>query len=211
MGREATLEARGLRRELEGRVLFEGLDLELARGEVLCVRGPSGAGKTQLLRQLAGLDAFEGAALRLDGRDAAAWGAQAWRAEVQYVPQVAPSFEGTPRAFAERVARLAAQAGREGDDPLELARGWRLAEEIWDAEWRSLSVGERQRALLAVFVARRPRVLLLDEPTAALDPDSVAAVEESLARATCVWVTHHPAQAERVGTASLELEGARDA
>ncbi len=203
--------ARGLRRSIAGRTLFEDVSLELATGEVVAVRGPSGVGKTQLLRQLAGLDPLESGELSLDGRGPEEWGPQAWRAEVQYVPQVAPVLAGTPREFAASVSRLRVQRGREGDEPLELARAWGLGEAEWDKEWRSLSVGERQRALLAVLLARRPRVLLLDEPTASLDPGSVGAVEASLAASTCVWVTHHADQAARMATRVLELGGRRDA
>jgi ABC-type multidrug transport system ATPase subunit len=199
--------ARGLRRSIPGRTLFEDVQLELVEGEVLAVRGASGAGKTQLLRQLAGLDPLEAGELRLDGRTPDEWGAQAWRAEVQYVPQVAPPMAGTPREFAASLARLRVQRKREAGDPLELASGWGLSATEWDKEWRSLSVGERQRALLAILLARRPSVLLLDEPTASLDPGSVEAVEQSLAASTCVWVTHHPEQAARMATRVLTLGG----
>ena len=203
--------ARGLRRSIPGRTLFEGVSLELKTGEVVAVRGASGVGKTQLLRQLAGLDPLEAGELSLDGRGPEDWGAQAWRAEVQYVPQVALVLAGTPREFAASLARLRVQRAREGEEPLDLARAWGLRESEWDKEWRSLSVGERQRALLAVLLARRPRVLLLDEPTASLDPESVGAVEESLAASTCVWVTHHADQAARMATRVLELGARRDA
>ncbi len=203
--------ARGLRRSFPGRTLFSELDLELAEGEVVAIRGPSGAGKTQLLRQLAGLDPLEAGLLELEGRTPEEWGAQAWRAEVQYVPQQAPVLPGTPREFAASLTRLRVQRERAGDDPLELAATWGLSASEWDQPWRSLSVGERQRALLAVLLARRPRVLLLDEPTASLDPESVGAVESSLAASTCVWVTHHPEQAARMATRVLDLNGARSA
>lgn len=204
-------EASGLRRSIVGRTLFEGVSLQLSPGEVVAVRGPSGAGKTQLLRQLAGLDPLQGGELSLDGRSQEEWGAQAWRAEVAYVPQLAPTLAGRPRDFAAQVEKLHAQRERTGDDPLELAVKWGIGEAEWDKEWRSLSVGERQRALLAVLLARRPRVLLLDEPTASLDPASVDAVEQSLAASTCVWVTHHAEQAARMATRVLELGAARHA
>ena len=63
----AGLRATGLRRVVGGRTLFEDLDLHLPPGATLVVRGASGAGKTQLLRALAGLDPLDGGALTLDG------------------------------------------------------------------------------------------------------------------------------------------------
>ncbi|HIG10995.1 MAG TPA: ABC transporter ATP-binding protein [Planctomycetes bacterium] len=203
-----TFAGRGLQRTVGGRTLFADLDFEVAEGQVLCVRGASGAGKTLFLRQLAGLDPLEAGELSLDGRSPQEWGPQAWRAEVLYIPQQAPILAGTPAEFAAQLLHLHAQRQRSGDDPRTLAAGWGLAQTAWDQTWRTLSVGERQRALLATLLARRPRVLLLDEPTAALDPDALERVEESLAAETCVWVTHHPEQAARRATSILDLSDA---
>ena len=111
----------------------------------------------------------------------------------------------------QRIAKFCAQRDRESSDPRALGQRFGLPEERWHKPWDQLSVGESQRALLAILLSRKPRVLLLDEPTAALDPDSVAAVERILGECTCVWVTHSPEQAKRVGQSLLTLEGAHDA
>jgi len=207
------LVAEGLRKVVAGRELYSGLDLRLPAGATLVVRGPSGAGKTQLLRHLSGLDPERGPEVEqagrvtLDGRDPSAWGACAWRVAVSQVPQVVPSLSGTPAQAAARLACLRAQRDREVDDPRALARDLGLAAQLWEQPWSELSVGEAQRALLAIFVARRPGVLLLDEPTAALDPQATRAVEERLRGRSCIWVTHSVEQAERVADDCLELTG----
>lgn len=214
-------EARGLSRSVEDRELYRGLDIELGEGQVLAVRGPSGAGKSQLLRQLAGLDA-EGAGgivergeLRLDGRGPREWGCRRWRAEVALVPQTVPRLEGGPEATARALAGLDVQRERGGADlpavAEELAQRLGLSAEDWRRSWSRLSGGEGQRALLALTLARGPRVLLLDEPTAALDRDAALRVEELLQGRACVWVTHSDEQAARVASRTIRIGEARDA
>jgi ABC-type multidrug transport system ATPase subunit len=200
-------EGKDLSREIGGRTLYRDLSFELEEGEVLAIRGASGSGKTRLLRQLAALDPLEGGVLRLDGRSPSDLGFTRWRSEVCLVPQPAPIFAGAPAELLERIGALKAQRNRPSTDPRGIASDWGLPAERWEQPWKELSLGERQRALLAILLSREPRVLLLDEPTATLDPDSVAAVEESLAMRTCVWVTHHPEQAERMGTRILTIGG----
>lgn len=200
-------ETRQLSRSFAGRVLFRGLDLRVAPGEVLAVRGPSGSGKTTLLRCLAWLDAPQGEVL-LDGRSPAQWGVPAWRRRVAYVAQRPAHAAATPAALAVEVLRYASQRGEPGDDPRALASRWGLPSGCWDQPWQELSGGEQQRVALALALARRPAVLLLDEPTAALDPDSRDAVEADLRCRTALWVTHDPTQAERVADRVLDLEDA---
>jgi len=199
------LEARGLARTAGGRLLFEGLSLEVSSGETLVVSGPSGAGKTQLLRLLAWLDPPDRGEVFLDGRPVGEVGPAEWRARVTLVPQRVPVYPGSPRAFAAAVGRLGAQRGRNGIDPVEVAARWDLEEAAWDKSWLDLSGGERQRVALAIALSRDPEVLLLDEPTGALHPEAVAAVEADLAERTVVWVTHDRVQAERLGGRRLEM------
>ena len=191
--------------EVEGRWLWKNLDLTVAEGEVLAVVGPSGCGKTLLLRTLAWLQPASEGQLHLDGQSPRAWGAAAWRADVAYVAQRTGDLPGTPESLGELFAAVALARGRDWDDPVELAQSWNLPVQVWQQPWSEISGGEAQRALLALHLARRPRVLLLDEPTAALDPAATAAVEGALRGRTVIWVTHDGIQAKRVAARTLVL------
>ncbi len=170
---------------------FSLIDLELAAGECLTVSGVSGSGKTRLLRAIADLDPHEGE-IRLDGTAQQAYPPTRWRRRVAYLPT--ESFWWEPR-----VGDHFPQA-----DPAILNRlGFDEACLEWEVD--HLSSGERQRLALARLLANRPEVLLLDEPTANLDQENGARVEQLLLDyraengASLLWVTHSPEQKRRVG------------
>src|SRR5207248_885900 len=162
-------------------------------------RGPSGAGKTLLLRAIADLDPNGGSA-RLQGRDRATIPGPEWRRLVGYVPAepgwwaetVGEDFVSWPTAV-----RMLARLGFPDE-----TKAWPISR---------LSTGERLRLALARALIVRPKVLLLDEPTAALDAASVAAVEALIgskiqAGLSVLWVTHDPAQAGRIAERQLVME-----
>ena len=190
------LSARGLRSPFGGPFTFD-----VHAGECIALQGPSGAGKSVLLRMLADLDPHEGDAF-LDGRAASAMSAPDWRAAVVYQAAEPAWWEATARAHF-------ADADRAFVDTTLAALG--LSPALLDTEIERLSTGERQRLALVRSLARRPRVLLLDEPTAALDPDAVARVE-ALLRAqladgmAVLVVTHAGEQARRLAQRVFRLE-----
>ena len=206
-----TFEARRLSKTLRERTLYRDVSLSLEPGQTLAVRGPSGTGKSQLLRQLAGLESVSNGAVSEAGevlfrdRGFEQWSPYEWRTQICYVPQHVPRLDGTPREFAANLARLREQRSIEAQDPATIAARFGITSVNWNQPWSELSIGERQRTLLATFLARRPAVLLLDEPTAALDDDVARAVEAQLADQTCVWVTHSAEQAARVADNILNL------
>jgi putative ABC transport system ATP-binding protein len=198
------LVAHDLSLQLESRTLFEGVSFELPEGDVLWVRGPSGSGKSQLLRLIAGLVGGGGrVSWRGDDRDRT--DPTRWRRRVSYVaPELPRGVAATGVELRARVEGLHAQRGVDGD-PVGLAEGWGLGADAWERPLSQLSSGEAQRLWLALVLSRRPEVLLLDEPTRALDPDATAAVESSLAGHTALWVSHDPAQGARVAAGEVSL------
>jgi len=193
------LSARGLRSRFGG-----PFDFELQAGECVAIQGPSGAGKSVLLRMLADLDPHEGEIL-LDGRSSASMSAPAWRAQVVY--------QAAEPAWWEATACEHFSDDQDGflDETLP-ALG--LAATLLDTEIERLSTGERQRLALVRSLARAPRVLLLDEPTAALDPASVARAEALLTGCVAkgmalLMVTHAADQAQRLAQRIFHLEHGR--
>lgn len=178
------------------------LSFEVADGECLAVEAPSGAGKTRLLRAIADLDASEGLVL-VDGASRDEVPAPQWRRTVRYVSAEPGWWTDTPRAS------LAASGG----DPVRLDRLMRalgLEPPLLDRAVTALSTGERQRLALVRALLDEPRVLLLDEPCAALDPTSAALVEELvkfqiLSGRIVVLVSHDRAQVDRLAHARLLL------
>jgi len=190
------LSVRDLRSPFGGPFTFD-----VHAGECIAIQGPSGAGKSVLLRMLADLDPHDGDAL-LDGRPASSMSAPDWRAAVVYQAAEPAWWEDTAGAHF-------ADADRAFVDTTLAALG--LSAALLDREIERLSTGERQRLALVRSLARRPRVLLLDEPTAALDPDAVARVEmllrERLAGGmAALIVTHAGEQARRLAQCIFRLE-----
>jgi ABC-type multidrug transport system ATPase subunit len=190
-------------RELQS-ALAGPFSFDLAAGQCLTISGPSGAGKSLLLRMLCDLDPNTGEA-QLNGVARAAMPAPAWRASVVYQP-------------AEAAWWLPTAAGHfkpgQMDRVRELLPQLHLSPDLLDNEIGRLSTGERQRMALIRSLACRPQVLLLDEPTAALDPQSVAATERLLqkelaAGLSIILVTHSEAQAQTLGHRSMIMRDRR--
>lgn len=167
------------------------VSLDLAAGECGAIVGPSGSGKSLLLRQVADLDPGHGE-VELDGKPRSGMRGYEWRRQVVYCQaeagwwddHVAPHFPD----------RTQAQS---------LMQDLGLPPEKLDALVHELSTGERQRLGLARALAQQPRVLVLDEPTAALDQAATARVEAALRQfldrgAAILMVTHNPEQARRL-------------
>lgn len=177
---------------------WQEVDLELGSGELAVLQGPSGSGKTLFLRALADLDPVDAGEVFLDGQPRTELRAPAWRRAVRYVHQGAPRLPGTVQQNVEAIAStLEVEAS-----PVPGLRP--------DAEASQLSGGEAQRLALHRSLLGAPRVLLLDEVTAALDE---AASDEAEARVLAfareggavLWVSHDPGLATRLGAREVGL------
>jgi putative ABC transport system ATP-binding protein len=193
-----------------GRQVLDGFSAEIPEG-VTALVGPSGSGKSTVLRLLDRLSDPDSGTVRYRGTDVRELDPLELRREVALVPQLPALLPGT---VAENVAFAADLAGREPDLGEALSRAG-LTEEFADRDVSKLSVGERQRAMLARALAQHPRVLLLDEPTSALDPEARGAVEATIAGleseldASIVIVTHDHEQARRLASSAVGVEAGR--
>ncbi|MDX3533398.1 thiol reductant ABC exporter subunit CydD [Streptomyces sp. MB09-01] len=226
-----------LRIEIDGvAVRYEGrgedspgpVSLTVAPGECVALTGPSGAGKSTLLQVLLGFVTPTAGRVRIAGVDLADLAPEHWRERIAWVPQRPHLFAGT---IAENVRLARADASEsEVTAALKDAGAWefvtalpRGAQTLLGEGGVGLSAGQRQRLALArAFLADRP-VLLLDEPTAALDGETEAGIVDAVRRLsagrTVLLVVHRPALlavADRVvpmaaggGPAELHADGHR--
>uniref|UniRef100_A0A7S1WYX0 ABC transporter domain-containing protein n=1 Tax=Tetraselmis chuii TaxID=63592 RepID=A0A7S1WYX0_9CHLO len=168
-----TLEVRNLRRVVSNTVVLSDVNFAVSQKEIMFVRGPSGVGKSLLLRSLAGLDPTQGGQLTFNGRTPHEIGMPSWRSLVAYVGQARVNFKGTPAEFYFQAQRFESQKGRSRGDLPALIHEMGLEQLVLNQPWVELSGGQAQRVTLAIAMALKPAVLLLDEPTSALDRQSV--------------------------------------
>lgn len=174
----------------------------IAAGECVVLRGASGAGKTLLLRAIADLDPNEGR-VRLGTIDRDSVPGPEWRRLAGYLP-------AEPGWWEDRIGRHFSDWAA----ALPLIRRLGLPETAGDWPVARASTGERLRLALARALVPKPKVLLLDEPTGALDAVAVASVEAVIAAAVAdglavLWVTHDAAQARRVASRHLIIAGGK--
>ena len=212
------LEARNLaRRHPDGRRwLLQDVSLEVQAAARLSIAGPSGSGKTLLLRALAMLDPPDHGEVRWRGRPVRRDGIPPFRKAVIYLHQRPALWEETVEAALRRPFSLAVHrrqtfdADRIGKLLGQLGRN----ESFLDKRTADLSGGEMQIVSLLRALQLDPTVLLLDEPTAALDRQTAAAVEKLLrdwvggtsGGRALVWVTHDADQARRVAQRTLPIK-----
>jgi len=207
-----TFSVNQLSRCIGDRILHSKISFEIRSGEVLFITGPSGCGKTRLLRSLAALDEIESGGILLDGESPDDFGVPAWRSLVSYVFQQGITFGDipgaeTPDQLFSTAKQYGSQRGRSHGELQKIGVNMGLEAQFVNSAWKDLSGGQAQRAQLAVMVALRPRVLLLDEPTSACDNDSAMKVESVLKScgAALIWVSHDAHQPSRVGGRILTL------
>jgi ABC-type Fe3+/spermidine/putrescine transport system ATPase subunit len=179
-----------------GRPVLHDVNMEVAAGEIVCLLGPSGSGKSSLLRCLNRLTEPPPDTVFLDGRDITTIEVIALRRRLGMVFQKAALFPGTV------AGNIAYGPGLDGRvlSPAEITGLLALADLPADYSPRpvaELSGGQAQRVAIARALANEPSSLLLDEPTSALDPGSRRHVRETVEKLrrelglTVIWVTHY--------------------
>jgi iron(III) transport system ATP-binding protein len=196
----ASLVLSSVAREIGGRPVLRGVSLEVPEGETLALLGPSGAGKTSLLRVIAGLDRPDGGEVRIGGRD---------------VTRRPPRERGVGLVFQDLALwpYMTVEEHLEGGDIGSLVSRFALGG-LGRRRPHELSGGEKQRLALARAVAHDPRVVLLDEPFSGLDPLLRRSLAEAFAELqrdrgfTAVWVSHHlDGAVSRASRAALLKDG----
>jgi putative ABC transport system ATP-binding protein len=207
------IETKNLCRTLAGKMLVNGVSVQIQKGEVLAVIGPSGAGKSSFLRLLNRLDEPTAGTVLFNNRDYRDVAPQDLRRRVGMVMQTAYLFPGT-------VAANVAFGPRQRHETLSPDQIAALLERVGlpgyeNRDVSNLSGGESQRVSLARTLANVPEALLLDEPTSALDDASARAIEELLLsiirerKMTCVIVTHNRFQADRIADRTMYLDAGK--
>ena len=193
-----------------GRPVLRGLTARLPEGASALV-GPSGSGKSTILRLLNRLADPDEGVVRYRAQDVREREPRALRREVCLVPQLPALVAGTVAANVEFAATFA-DATPDVDRVLTLSG---LDSGFAGRDAHKLSVGEQQRVMLARALTLEPRVLLLDEPTAALDEGARDAIEATFAELrerleiSTVVVTHDPAQARRLADWVVRIAAGR--
>jgi len=208
------LEARHLTRRVSSdgaeRVIVDDFSFAFHPGRIYSILGPSGAGKSSVLRLLNRLDEPTSGEVVFEGTDYRTIAPCQLRQRIGYLFQVPYLFPGT-------VADNLLYA----DNTIESSRIGQLLElasfnpQKSGQTAASLSVGEKQRVALARLLATEPKVILLDEPTAALDPTYTSKIETSVRKIaaeqglTVIMVSHSPEQAVRMGGEGLLIVSGR--
>jgi ABC-type phosphate transport system ATPase subunit len=206
----ACISIKNLRKSLDGKEVLKGVTLDVDKGEIMGVVGPSGSGKSTLLRCLNRLIEMDGGVVLFDGKDIRSLPPVGLRREIVLVHQESAMFEGT---VLENVSYGPALLGDVDSAHIQkcLAEAG-LAVEFGEKDATKLSGGEKKRVALARALALRPKVLLLDEPTAGVDPKKIEQVENTILNftknhnLTVLWVTHHVEQAKRVSDRIANLK-----
>lgn len=215
---DPVLEARGLRVTRGDARTLDGLSVSIPPASTTLVRGTSGAGKTTLFEILGLLDAPDGGTLRVAGRDAATLSdGDRTRLRRDHVGIVFQEFE----LIADLTARENARLPQEHADAIDEAWLDALFAELGIADRRdhyprALSGGEKQRVSIARALANRPAVVLADEPTGQVDPETSATVLDlllegpELADAAVVVVSHETGIADRFDAVYELVDGHLD-
>ena len=211
-----SFEVRGVGQERAGRTVLQDVDVTIPRHLITVLCGPSGGGKSSLLRLLNRLDDPAQGDILLDGRPIAEYAVTELRHRVALVFQTPVMFSGTVSDNLAVAAELAGVADSHFDH--QASQVMLLAElepALLERPGDELSVGQKQRVNLARALMTSPEVLLLDEPTSALDPETSRALMKTIGslsevrRLTIVVATHRVSEAREYTHHAVALRDGR--
>lgn len=213
---EPQLRIRGLTRRFAGndRAAVNDLNLDVARGEVVCLVGPSGCGKSTTLRLVAGLDQADAGQIEIAGRSM-----QAVAPQARDVAMVFQGFALYPHMTVREILgfplKMRRIAGPERRRAVEAAAELLGIARLLERRPAELSGGEQQRVAMGRAIVRRPQLFLFDEPLSNLDAALRAELRLELAKllrdleATALYVTHDQIEAMTLGRRIAVLQGGK--
>ncbi len=200
--------------------IWRNLNLTVDPGERVAIAGPSGSGKTLLLRSIAALDRLDEGSIAIDGVPMAQWPMPRLRSTVLYLSQTPVMIEGSVEDNLRLPFTLEEHRQRSFDRTVTERRLGRLdrASRFLSAKALTLSGGEKQIVAFLRALQLEPKVLLLDEPTASLDPEQSANIERLVSdflqedhSRSAIWTSHDPTLLGRVTDRRIDLPPAGEA
>ena len=212
----AKINVMNLKKSFGSNEVLKGIDLEVAEGEVVCIIGPSGSGKSNLLRCLNKLEEVTDGHVLIDGKDITEKTTDINKVREE-IGMVFQHFNLFPHlSVMDNITLAPVELKRENKEAakvkaVELLETVGLSEKA-DAFPSSLSGGQKQRVAIARALAMNPEIMLFDEPTSALDPEMVGDVLEVMKKLakqgmTMVVVTHEMGFAREVGHRVIFMDG----
>ena len=199
--------------------LLRDVDLRIEEGDRIAVIGPTGSGKTLLMRALTRLDAIDEGQILWKGQPVNGEAIPPFRRQAVYLPQRPAVFAGTVEDNLRMPLELKIHRGHVfcRESIVSLLAHVQRTESFLERSSRDLSGGEIQIVALVRAIQFHPRLLLLDEPTGALDEESTRVIErivsdwyqESPAHRAFVWVSHNREQVDRMANRVVAMEGGR--
>ncbi len=193
--------------------VLDAVSFSIPKGACICLSGPSGSGKSLLLRAISDLDEHGGYVYldekvdkKMEKKECHQYSAPDWRKQVGLL--TAENYW-----WHDRIGNHF----RDETDPQLLSRLLQLGldDTILSSDVNHCSTGEKQRLALLRLLQNRPKVLLLDEPTSSMDPDTVKCVESFLfevrqqQHVAILWISHDPQQIKRVADKHLRIENGK--
>lgn len=209
------LSALQISRKIDKRWIWQDLSFELFPGNRLAILGPSGVGKSLLLRAIAGLDSIQSGQIIFQKQSLSTFSMPQYRAQVIYLHQRPALIEGTVEFNLQQVYRLAIHRHKAYSQTQILQYLAPLGRQVdfLHHPVENLSGGEAQIVACLRALQLAPQVLLLDEPTASMDENTAQQVEvlvnqwqQADPARSCIWTSHNVSQIQRVTDRSLTLQ-----